>query len=298
MEATLRLRRRTLRYSPSACLLPTDACALVEQTYRVTVQWLKRLELFAEKAMEQHLDWIPPDGDRGSHPVAVHRLLGGEERSDWTLWPERDAVLIGTQDMLLSRALNRGYGMSRYRWPVHFGLLNNDCLWVLDEVQLMGSGLFTTAQLSAFGEKLWPLALACRFLWMSATLDDSFLATRDRRDWELTSGRRLELSADDLALPSVRSRLRAVKSIAIAKDRPKPSLVLDEHGARRRPAFLADFQYGEGRNNNVRRVASGGGEGGSSTEISEPSSSVSFTAASDPAIGNASCNTSSRSRLE
>ena len=42
--------------------------------------------------------------------------------------------------MLLSRALNRGYGMSRYRWPMHFGLLNNDCLWVMDEVQLMGRG--------------------------------------------------------------------------------------------------------------------------------------------------------------
>ena len=41
--------------------------------------------------------------------------------------PKRPAILIGTQDMLLSRALNRGYGMSRYRWPMHFGLLNNDC---------------------------------------------------------------------------------------------------------------------------------------------------------------------------
>src|SRR5438093_13701498 len=28
--------------------------------------------------------------------------------------------------------------MSRYRWPMHFGSLNNDCLWVMDETQLMG----------------------------------------------------------------------------------------------------------------------------------------------------------------
>ena len=35
-------------------------------------------------------------------------------------------ILIGTQDMLLSRALMRGYGMSRYQWPVHFALLHND----------------------------------------------------------------------------------------------------------------------------------------------------------------------------
>jgi hypothetical protein len=75
--------------------------------------------------------------------------MGGADDGEWDQHPERDAILIGTQDMLLSRVLNRGYGMSRYRWPVHFGLLSNDCLWVMDEVQNMGSGLVTTAQLAA-----------------------------------------------------------------------------------------------------------------------------------------------------
>ncbi len=55
-------------------------------------------------------------------------LWGGEESGDWDMHPEKEAILIGTQDMLVSRALNRGYGMSRYRWPMHFGLLNNDAL--------------------------------------------------------------------------------------------------------------------------------------------------------------------------
>jgi len=41
-------------------------------------------------------------------------------------------------DALCAAAINRGYGMSRYRWPMHFGSLNNDCLWVMDETQLMG----------------------------------------------------------------------------------------------------------------------------------------------------------------
>jgi CRISPR-associated endonuclease/helicase Cas3 len=45
-------------------------------------------------------------------------LMGGEElddaRRDWGFYPEKPAILIGTQDMLLSRALNRCYGMSRY----------------------------------------------------------------------------------------------------------------------------------------------------------------------------------------
>jgi len=34
--------------------------------------------------------------------------MGGEEKTEWDLYPEREAILIGTQDMLLSRALNRG----------------------------------------------------------------------------------------------------------------------------------------------------------------------------------------------
>jgi CRISPR-associated endonuclease/helicase Cas3 len=71
--------------------------------------------------------------------------MGGEDGGDWDLYPECEAVLLGTQDMLLSRALNRGYASGRSRWPIEFGLLTNDCLWVMDEVQLFGSGLATTA---------------------------------------------------------------------------------------------------------------------------------------------------------
>jgi len=58
----------------------------------------------------------------------VHVLMGGDVTDEWDSWPERECILIGTQDMLLSRALNRGYAMSRFRWPLHFGLLKNDCL--------------------------------------------------------------------------------------------------------------------------------------------------------------------------
>jgi CRISPR-associated endonuclease/helicase Cas3 len=107
--------------------------------------------------------------------------MGGEIDEDWELDPERPAILVGTQDMLLSRALNRGYAMSRYRWPVHFGLLNNDCLWVCDEVQLMGSGLGTTAQLQAFRRKWTTFGLSATW-WMSATADRDWLKTVDYDD--------------------------------------------------------------------------------------------------------------------
>jgi CRISPR-associated endonuclease/helicase Cas3 len=76
----------------------------------------------------------------------VFVLMGGEDAGDWFLYPERPAIVIGTQDMLLSRALNRGYASPPARWPVEFGLLSQDALWVMDEVQLMDVGLATSAQ--------------------------------------------------------------------------------------------------------------------------------------------------------
>lgn len=110
--------------------------------------------------------------------VPVHLMMGGADISDWHLEPERDAVLVGTQDMLLSRALNRGYGVPRARWPMEFGLLNHDCLWVMDEVQLMDVGLATSAQLQSFrDDDACRLLRPCRTWWMSATLQRDWLAT-------------------------------------------------------------------------------------------------------------------------
>lgn len=118
--------------------------------------------------------------ENGSHEgkVGVHLLMGGADSGEWRLYPEHCAVLIGTQDMLLSRAMNRGYASPRARWPMEFGQLNQDCLWVMDEVQLMDVGLATSAQLQAFrcddkaaGKSLRP----CHTWWMSATLQSNWL---------------------------------------------------------------------------------------------------------------------------
>ena len=137
---------------------------LVEQTHDEVTCWLgERL-------------WDAQSDHAGK--VGLHVLMGGEEAGEWDAHPEADAVLIGTQDMLLSRALNRGYGMSRYRWPMQFGLLNNDCLWVMDETQLMGVGVETSAQLDAFRRQLGTQA-ACHCWWMSATLEAGRIETVD-----------------------------------------------------------------------------------------------------------------------
>lgn len=137
---------------------------LVEQTASNVQTWLLNLGLL---------------GTAGEGKVSVHVLMGGEpDLRTWAEYPEEDTILIGTQDMLLSRALMRGYGMSRYQWPVQFALLHNDAMWVFDEVQLMGAGLPTSAQLEAF-RRSFPLAKNCRSLWLSATLNREWLKTVD-----------------------------------------------------------------------------------------------------------------------
>jgi CRISPR-associated endonuclease/helicase Cas3 len=112
--------------------------------------------------------------------VGVYQLMGGEIDDKWVGQPDQPWILVGTQDQLLSRALNRGYAMSRFEWPVHFGLLNNDCRWLIDEVQLMGPGLWTTAQLDWMRKKRFPSLKPCLTTWMSATVGASFLRTTDR----------------------------------------------------------------------------------------------------------------------
>ncbi len=137
------------------------------------------MRVLVEQTKGRVVKWLAALGEDGT--VGVEILMGGDTNNDWDLYPEREAVLIGTQDMLLSRALNRGYALGRARWPLPYGLLNNDCLWVFDEIQLMGSGLATAAQLAAFREsfKTWG---NCPSLWVSATLRTEWLATVDFRE--------------------------------------------------------------------------------------------------------------------
>lgn len=114
----------------------------------------------------------------------VHLVMGGEDSGEWFLHPERPAIIIGTQDMLLSRALNRGYASARARWPMEFGLLNQDCLWVMDEVQLMDVGLATSAQLQTYRDQDCVKHLRpTRTWWMSATLQPSWLRTVDSAEF-------------------------------------------------------------------------------------------------------------------
>lgn len=207
---------------------------LVEQTEHEALSSLSRLGLL----------WNGKDPHGGQ--VGVHCLMGGSEAGDWHLHPEHCAVLIGTQDMLLSRALNRGYASPRARWPMEFGLLNQDSLWVMDEVQLMDVGLATSAQLQAFRDQDKSsdrLPRPCRTWWMSATLQRDWLDQSPDTDslaatiateriqpeqrlgslWEdVRKPLRIEGAADNDALASLVSR----EHVANGRGSHGPSLVV------------------------------------------------------------------------
>lgn len=142
---------------------------------------------------------------------AVHVLMGGHVAHDWDTRPEDEAVLVGTQDQLLSRALNRGYAMSRFRWPLDFALLHNDAFWIFDEVQLMGAALPTSTQLEAFRQR-FGCALPCRSLWCSATLHPKWLASVDFAAYR-PAPRVAQLEDDDRAFPQVHQRIQAKKMV-------------------------------------------------------------------------------------
>lgn len=154
-----RLHREDVRW-PRRLVWCLPMRVLVEQTDQVAQQLAARI----------------PEPQRPT----IHIAMGGEDSTEWFLYPERPAVIIGTQDMLLSRALNRGYACARARWPIEFGLLNQDALWVMDEVQLMDVGLATSAQIQSFRDfdrsrHLRP----CHTWWMSATLQPGWLHSVD-----------------------------------------------------------------------------------------------------------------------
>jgi CRISPR-associated endonuclease/helicase Cas3 len=158
------------------------------------------MRTLVEQTEDAAKSWIETARTTLDLEVQLGVLMGGRsaERRGlprWILNPHHPTIIIGTQDLLVSAALMRGYGSSRYRWPVDFALLHNDALWVFDEVQLTGAALATSAQFQAFRQMLGT-ARKCRTLWMSATLDPAWLKTVDFTPRDVA--RPHDLSADDI----------------------------------------------------------------------------------------------------
>ena len=112
---------------PRRLVYVVDRRAVVDQATRFAERL--RLNMPRELAAKLGLD------ARAGLPIST--LRGGfADNRDWLEDPSKPAIVVGTIDMVGSRLLFEGYGVSRGMRPYHAGLLGVDALVLLDEARL------------------------------------------------------------------------------------------------------------------------------------------------------------------
>ena len=113
---------------PRRLVYIVDRRAVVDQASRFAEQL--RQNLSADLAMKLGFK----DNDQR---LPISTLRGGlTDNRDWLEDPSMPAIIVGTIDMIGSRLLFEGYGVSRRMRPYHAGLLGVDALYLLDEAHL------------------------------------------------------------------------------------------------------------------------------------------------------------------
>ncbi len=117
--------------------------------------------------------------------IALHVVTGGTgpTQGRWRVNMDQPAIVVGTVDSLISKALNRGYGIARAIYPIDFALVTNGAHWIVDEIQLCPESTATLRQLAAFadpaGSGSWATAEPFGLTCMSATVSTVLLDTVD-----------------------------------------------------------------------------------------------------------------------
>lgn len=147
--------------------------------------------------------------DGGKLPIST--LRGGfADNRDWLQDPSKPAIVVGTIDMVGSRLLFEGYGVSRNMRPYHAGFLGVDTLVVLDEAHLCPPFEALLQQIAndhegRFGPRDGAADAAPPFRLMS-------LSATGR---ETSKTHSFQLAEEDKQEPLVGQRLSAVKRLAI-----------------------------------------------------------------------------------
>jgi CRISPR-associated endonuclease/helicase Cas3 len=160
------------------------------------------------------------DGQR----LAVSTLRGQHvDNRAWLADPSSPAIIVGTVDMIGSRLLFNGYGVSPGMRPVHAGLLGADALLVLDEAHLVPPFEALVRRVQELrGQHMARPIPPFRVMSLSATgrTQAPNVLRLQRADWE--------------GDPSLRVRLFARKRLRLTGDVPASEL----------PATLATHAWG------------------------------------------------------
>lgn len=196
-----------------------------------------QVSTLADRLAERAADAFP-----NHPPPAVSTLRGWHaDNRRWLEDPATPAIVVGTIDMIGSRLLFSGYGMSRRMRPFQAGLLGADSLFVVDEAHLcppfealLAAVAGETARGTAGdGATLPPL----RMLSLSATArtDGERVFRLEQDDRDCWTARRLD--AD--------KRL-TIRSGRAGRGRAGPRHAPDRVAPRLRPAATAPGSMGAG----------------------------------------------------
>jgi CRISPR-associated endonuclease/helicase Cas3 len=134
------------------------------------------------------------------------------DNKEWLEDPASPAIIVGTLDMIGSRLLFEGYGVSRKMRPYHAGLIGADALVVLDEAhlvpafeQLINTVAENTAVFGPRNKELRKIVPSFHLLALSATARSKSKCV-------------FSLTGTDLVHPVVKRRLDAPKRLTITTE--------------------------------------------------------------------------------
>jgi hypothetical protein len=110
--------------------------AIVEPAGGRVREWLARLGLAAE--------------------VGLHVSMGmwsTTEGPDWREEMHRPAIVIGTAEFLVSKALMRAFGVGSTLWPIDFALVTNGARWIVHEERLSRQAVVTLRVIEAAAQR-------------------------------------------------------------------------------------------------------------------------------------------------
>ncbi|MFE9427539.1 CRISPR-associated endonuclease Cas3'' [Kitasatospora sp. NPDC006697] len=158
------------------------------KTAGVVLGWLYRRLYGAPEGTPRRLVYVLPTGALAAETagriagwlgrlgleeqVGLHVLAGaGAQEGGWRRRPERTAILVGTQDLLLSRALMHGQADQPRMAAISYALLHNDAQWVFDELHLFSPAARAAGIALQRSREALGTAAPTATLWLGSTWD-------------------------------------------------------------------------------------------------------------------------------